>query len=115
MPTTVTLYPGAEARVQRMEPVVRAAEKLAEKGRRYARHIAPVDTGRYAGLLGEDIHKGFKIRRLERHGRIVVRLYNDTRNPVNGYPYNLALEFGTKYMRRYRILGKTVDYIRTAA
>ncbi len=74
--------------------------------RGYARFISPYRTGRYsrsfhliAGVRGSP-------------PRAFARLLNSARDPESGYVYALALEFGTRKMRRQRILGRSADALR---
>jgi hypothetical protein len=72
----------------------------------YAKFISPYRTGRYArsfviivGVRGNP-------------PRAYARLMNTATDPISGYPYSLAIEFGTRYMRRQRILGRAADALR---
>lgn len=83
--------------------------RRAERGRQYALAIAPVRTGRYAAH--------FKVTSgIDGTGRAYGRLYNDVRAldssgapDPHGYPYSIALEWGTRHMRAQRILGRCMD------
>lgn len=101
MPTTFTPNPAGIAAMSRSEWMQERMRRRAEVGRRYAIAIAPRRTGNYAA--------SFKVDSGVRNGRAYGLLYNDVRNWQTGYPYSLALEFGTRYMRAQRILGRTLD------
>ena len=72
----------------------------------YAKFISPYRTGRYV--------RSFRVIVGVRGNppRAFARLLNHATDPVSGYPYSLALEFGTRYMRRQRILGRAADALR---
>jgi hypothetical protein len=96
--------------------MVKEMERRADLGRIEAERIAPVQTGAYAfgaeGAVtaGEDIHGGgFKVTSGVRDGHAYARLSNDVHR--NNFCYAAALEFGTKYMRKQRILGRAIDAI----
>ena len=62
-----------------------------------AEAIAPVQTGRYRA--------SFTLEWGEQDGRVFARVLNRT-------PYARFLEFGTRYMRKQRILGRALDAAR---
>lgn len=108
MPTTFTPNEAGIRAMASSRAMVEAMRARAEKGRQYALVIAPVRTGRYA------VH--FHVDAGVRDGRAYGHLYNDVRaldgkgHPdAEGYPYSLALEFGTKKMAKQRILGRCLD------
>lgn len=110
MPTTFTPNPAGIAAMAQSPEMVEAMRRRAERGRDYARQIAPVRTGRYF------VH--FQVEAGVRDGRAYGFLYNDVRAygpggvpSVDGFPYAIALEFGTKYMAAQRILGRTLDFM----
>jgi hypothetical protein len=85
-------------------------ERRAELGRIEAERIAPVRTGAYAfGLPGDEgVHGGgFKVAAGVKDGRAYARINNDVRR--GDYCYAAALEFGTRYMKRQRPLGRAID------
>lgn len=103
-----------------------AMELALEPAQVYAESISPVRTGRYRtgritirdrpGANGrrrrrqslpvaEGTGGGFHITSGVRNGKAYGRLTNDT-------PYARFLEFGTRYMSRQRILGRSVHAIR---
>ncbi len=86
------------ARLERSEKLQKALARFAERGKDYAQQIAPVRTGRY--------RDAFRVRTgIGESGRAYARL----ENPVH---YAIYLEYGTRYMRRQRILGRSVDAMR---
>lgn len=107
MPTTFTPNPAGIQAMASSEWMQERMRKRAEAGRRYAHQIAPRRTGNYAA--------SFKIETGVKDGRAYALLYNDVRSWTDGYPYSLALEFGTKYMRAQRILGRCLDAMATGA
>lgn len=76
------------------------------KAEAYAKFISPYRTGRYS--------RSFRVVVGVRGTppRAYARLLNTATDPVSGYPYCLALEFGTRYMKRQRILGRAADALR---
>lgn len=110
MPTTFTPNHAGIAAMARSQEMVQAMRRRAEKGHEYALTIAPERTGRYK--------EHFKIEAGVRDGRAYGFLYNDVRaldangqEDPDGYPYSLALEYGTKYMTKQRILGRCLDFM----
>lgn len=103
MAATLREYPGALDRVLASVAMQRALARKLQPAQEFAEHIAPVRSGRYK--TGDVEPGGFHIRSGVRDGRAYARLYNDT-------PYARYLEFGTRYMRAQRILGRSVDAIR---
>lgn len=81
--------------------MVEAMRQFAERGAAGAERNTPVDTGRmkaswrtWAGI---------------RNGRAAAQIYNTATNPQTGFHYPLALERGTRYIKRRRILGRAID------
>lgn len=87
---------GLEA-VLRSQRMQRALKRRADAGKEYAQRIAPVRTGRYKA--------SFRVVTGVRNGVAYARLMNTA-------PYAIYLEFGTRYMRRQRILGRALDAMR---
>lgn len=90
--------------------MVEAMRHKAELVQIEAERIAPVRTGAYAfGLPGRPgvTGGGFKVTAGVRDGRAYGRVSNDVRN--RDYTYSAALEFGTRHMRKQRILGRALD------
>lgn len=94
-------------------PMQEALYVKMRRARAYALFISPRISGNYvrsfhlyAGVRGSP-------------PRAFARLLNDARNPDNGYPYNVALEFGYRWIdkktgkqreiKRQRILGRAAD------
>ncbi len=98
------LSPNLVRRLETSERVLARCEQIGAKGQAYAEAISPVRTGRYRA--------SFRVVRTTRGGRTIVRLINTARDPRSGYPYPYALEYGTRYMKRQRILGRTAGHIR---
>ncbi len=99
------LSPNLVRRLESSERVLARCERVAGKGKAYVETIAPVVTGQYVGIEGAPEPGGFHIVRINKDGRTIVRL-------INTAPHAGFLEFGTRYMKRQRILGRTADYIR---
>lgn len=79
------------------------------RGKRYAETIAPVDTARYAharNIPEGQSGGGFHVTSGVEGGRAFARLINDT-------PYAYFLEFGTRYMKAFRTLRKSIDAMRS--
>jgi hypothetical protein len=85
--------------------MVEAMRKLAEMGMARAEEIAPVRTGRYLSR--------FQVQAGVRNGKAYAVWFNDVRSPA-AFPYSVALEIGTKYMRRQRIIARSMDAVKTA-
>lgn len=124
-----TAYPQGLAYALSAPPMQEALRIKMEKARVYAEAISPVRTGRYRYgriLLGPHNdptgarrHRaggrferlppgqagGFRVVVGVRNGRAYARLINVT-------PYAIYLEFGTRYMRRRRILGRAIAAVR---
>jgi hypothetical protein len=112
-------YPQGLAIALAAEPMQRAMHHKMEVARIYAEAIAPVRTGRYAGFTEAATPEpttaptrdtnagpgGFVIVSGVRNGVAYSRLINVT-------PYARYLEFGTRYMRRRRILGRAMDALK---
>lgn len=92
-----TEHPQGIAAMLRSDDMQAAMRRKAERGKTYAEAIAPVRTGRYRA--------NFRVWVGVRAGLAWARLYNPT-------PYARFLEWGTRYMRRQRILGRAMDAIR---
>lgn len=85
-------------RFYRSEELQRALAQFAERGKAYAEQIAPVRTGHY--------RDSFRVRTgVNRRGLAYARLENTAH-------YAIYLEYGTRYMARQRILGRSVDAMR---
>lgn len=94
--------------------MVQAMRHRGELVRIEAERIAPVDTGNYAFKTPNtrgNRDGSFVLTAGVRAGRAYARVSNSARSP-RGFMYSLALEFGTKYMRKQRILGRALDAIR---
>lgn len=89
-----TENPAGIAAMLRSQDMQTAMRVKAERGQAYAESISPVRTGRYKAA--------FRVVVGVRLGVAWARLVNTT-------PYARFLEFGTKYMRRLRILGRAMD------
>lgn len=129
MGARLTERPEGLAVALRAPAMVAALEGKMRKAQAYAMEIAPVRSGRYkfgAILLGPHNdptgvrrHRargrferlpagaggGFHIESGIRRGKAYARLVNTT-------PYAVYLEFGTRYMRRQRILGRAADALK---
>ena len=92
------------ARMLRSPEMQRAMHRRTTRGLAFARFISPFVTGRYV--------RAFRIVTGVRAGLAWSRLINDAHDPVTGYPYCEAIEYGTRFMKAQRILGRTVDVIR---
>lgn len=102
---TFRMHPGALERILSSPAMQRMLEERAERVRIRAEQIAPVRTGRYAfGMRIPSGGKGggFEIETGVERGRAYARVINRT-------PYAIYLEFGTRYMRKQRILGNALD------
>lgn len=88
------------AALLRSPAVAKALQARAETAKSRAEQIAPVDTGRYKA--------SFYTQSGTRPEGAYARLGNNVRSP-QGAPYGIYLEFGTRYMRRQRILGRVID------
>lgn len=135
MPSRLIEYQTGLTAALAAPPMVAACRRAADQAKTFAERISPVDTGRYRYgrvLLGDHNDPtgsrrnaaggnfetlptdttggGFHIVagvRVGGDGRPVAyaRLYNDT-------PYAVFLEWGTRYMRAQRILGRAADAMR---
>jgi hypothetical protein len=106
VPARLIEYPQGLAAALSGPDMQRALYLRMRKAEAYAKFISPYRTGRYSrsfviivGVRGNP-------------PRAYARLLNHATDPVSGYPYCLALEFGTRYMRRQRILGRAADALR---
>ena len=86
----------------RSPEMLRAMFTKAEKVQVRAERIAPRDTGRYAGDNHEIEPAGFVASASIKDGRAIGRVQSDVF-------YSVFLEFGTRYMRRRRVLGRALD------
>lgn len=89
--------PAGLQRVLASQRLLRVLRARATAGMRYARRLAPVRTGRYRA--------SFRVVSGTRNGVVYARL-------LNSAPYAVYLEFGTRYMRRQRVLGRAMDAMR---
>lgn len=88
-------------------PAMQAAlRRKIVKAEIYALVVAPIRTGRYRASFRVSVG----VRGTP--PRAYARLLNDAKDPKTGYPYCLALEFGTRYMKRQRILGRSADALK---
>lgn len=105
MPARLIEYPEGLAAAIVAPPMVAALRTKMLKAQARAIAISPVRTGRYK--------RSFRVVSGVRNGKAYARLINNARDPRSRYPYCIALEFGTRYMRRQRILGRAADALRT--
>lgn len=129
MPARLIEYPQGLAVALAAPAMQRALGAKMEKARAYAMAISPVRTGRfkYGAVLLHDGNDpgghrrrraggnfealpsgqvgGFRVLTGVRGGRAYARLINIT-------SYAVYLEFGTRYMRRRRILGRAADALK---
>jgi hypothetical protein len=123
-----TERPAGLAQACAAQPMQRACAMRMELARLYAMVFAPVDTGQYKwgavliGARGDEVARrkatgpfrrlpegeqgGFVVVSGVRNGRAYARL-------IALAPYSIYLEWGTRYMRRQRILGRAADALRT--
>lgn len=108
MPSRLIEYPQGLDEALAAPAMQRVLYLRMRKAHAYALFISPYRTGRYSrsfviivGVRGNP-------------PRAFARLLNHATDPVSGYPYCLALEFGTRYMRRQRILGRAADALKQA-
>lgn len=80
--------------------MVVAMERVAQRIKTRAEEISPVRTGRYKA--------GWRITSGVHGGKAYARVFNAVRSDDN-FLYPAALERGTRYMKRQRILGRAVD------
>lgn len=134
MPARFTAYPSGLAYALQAAPMREALRIKAEKVKARAEAIAPVRTGqyRYGRLLkqqrirtriGADGTEKTRNRRQfaplpkgKRGGfRVIVGVRNGKAyaRVIALAPYSVYLEFGTRYMRRQRILGRAAAALRT--
>lgn len=106
MPSRLVEYPEGLAVALAAPAMQQALYARVRTAYSYALFISPYRTGRYS--------RSFAIIVGVRGAppRAFARLLNSATDPVSGYPYCLALEFGTRYMRRQRILGRAADALR---
>ncbi|MEV5429108.1 HK97-gp10 family putative phage morphogenesis protein [Streptomyces sp. NPDC052701] len=74
--------------------VQKAVQDTAERGRDFARSIAPVDTGRY-------------------RDSIEVRKDGDGAEIVSDVDYAAHVEYGTRHMEGQHIFGRTLDHLKS--
>ncbi|MEU8023757.1 hypothetical protein AB0B88_16230 [Micromonospora haikouensis] len=106
MPARLIEYQSGLDRALAEPAMVEALRIKILKAEAYALVIAPVRTGRY--------RRSFRVVVGVRGTppRAYARLLNTARDPRTGYPYCLALEFGTRHMKRQRILARSADALR---
>jgi hypothetical protein len=95
--------------------MVDAMDHIGQLIRIRAEAIAPVVTGAYAfGLEGGPgvTGGGFHVDAGIHEGVARVRVINDVHRGT--YGYGQALEFGTRHMRKQRILGRALDALNLA-
>jgi hypothetical protein len=83
--------------------MVEAMRARAEEGKRRAEQLTPVDTGRMKASWV--VWAGIK------NGKAAAQIFNTARSP-EGAPYPLFLEYGTRFIRKRRILGRAIDSMR---
>ncbi|CAM5331824.1 HK97-gp10 family putative phage morphogenesis protein [Streptomyces aurantiogriseus] len=88
--TSIQIDQAAIKALTRHETVQQAVQDTAERGRDFARSIAPVDTGRY-------------------RDSIEVREDGDGAEIVSDVDYAAHLEYGTRHMEGQHIFGRTLD------
>lgn len=93
--------PAGIAAMLRSDMVADALRARAEEGKRRAEQLTPVDTGRMKASWVVTVTRGGKT--------VQARLANTARDPQTGFNYPAALEFGTRYIRKRRILGRAID------
>jgi hypothetical protein len=96
--------PAGIAAMLRQPFMVEALRRIAENGKQRAEQLTPVDTGRMKASWR--VWAGIK------NGKAAAQIFNVARNPKTGFPYPAALEFGTRYIRKRRILGRAIDSMR---
>jgi HK97 gp10 family phage protein len=97
MPSRSVIYPGGVEAMLRSPQMVEAMRVRAARVKARAQQISPVDTGLY--------QRSWHYRAGVRGGKAWARVYNTVH--YAGY-----LEFGTRYMRRRRVLARAMDAIR---
>lgn len=109
------------AEMLRTPAMVAAMEHLGEIVRIDAEATAAVDTGAYAfgtnhkpGVTGG----GFDVDARVRDGVASAAISNNVRaapskSDPEGFPYNIALEFGTEHMEAQHTLGRALDALST--
>ncbi len=129
MPARFTPYPQGLALVLRGERMQEALVLKLEPAKELAEMISPIVTGQYRYgrilvstrvrttstgrqrrrrqfvALPKGKRGGFVIIKGVRNGKAYARL-------INKAPYAIYLEFGTRYMRRQRILGRSLAALR---
>lgn len=81
--------------------MVDAMRQVAERGKAGAERNTPFDTGR--------MKASWKVAAGVRNGAAWAQIYNTATNPQTGFHYPWALENGTRYIKRRRILGRAID------
>lgn len=98
---------------------VRAMEFVGGVVKDEAERIAPVRTGAYAFGVDPPTGEhggGFRVEPFERDGAAAARVVNGVRAApsakyAEGFPYSVALEFGTRNMAAQHILSRALDAI----
>lgn len=93
--------PGAVRAMLAAPFMVEAMRQAAERIRARAERNTPVDTGR--------MKASWQVVAGVRNGRAWAQTYNTAANPQTGFHYPWALEVGTRYIKRRRILGRAID------
>lgn len=88
------------------EPMQRLLSARINRAANYARILAPVRTGRYLASFKTIVG----VRGTP--PRAFARLLNDATDPQTRECYAIFLEFGTRHMRRQRILGRAADALK---
>lgn len=111
MASRLIAYPQGLAAALAAPPMVEAMHNRMRPAMLLAERLSPVRTGRYKGVTtaaerpGNPGAGGFVLVSGVRGGVAYARLLNIT-------PYAVYLEFGTRYMRRQRILGRAMSALR---
>ncbi|MGW3154007.1 HK97-gp10 family putative phage morphogenesis protein [Streptomyces sp. NPDC001089] len=93
--TSIDLDETALRALARDETVQQAVRDTAERGREFARQIAPVETGRY-------------------RDSIEVREDDDGAEIVSTVDYAEYVEFGTRHAEGQHIFGRTLDSLKSS-
>ena len=109
MPVRSTIHPGGIEAMLRAPQMIGAMRVRAARVKRRAQEISNVDVRVYVDKHGNQ-HPGFYKRSWHyrsgiKNGRAYARVWNSA-------PYAGFLEFGTRYMRAYRVLGRAMASIR---
>ncbi|MFH9038497.1 HK97-gp10 family putative phage morphogenesis protein [Streptomyces sp. NPDC017966] len=92
--TGIQLDHAAIRALTRHETVQEAVQDTAERGRDYARSIAPVDTGQYRDSIG-------------------IREDGDEAEIVSDADHAPYVEYGTRHMEGQHIFGRTLDHLKS--